>query len=277
MSWYKAVPLFLLAGHAFAGNGYVLGAGIEGDTADGRAASVIGSFGLGDKTWLSAAVARSSVDVGIRSPEVWYGDVGIDHRFDPLGIRVGASYWGDNDTLDSQDWRASLYWRNDRFSVAGDYEYRDFTFDLPATDFFPGRTVRFDATGAGLTMRFEITDNLSLGVYGMGYDYDVNLRLDNNRGLLELLAFSRLSLINSLVDYQANATLALDVGERRWEIDVGTWKGEVDGGTTRSATISVLNPFGDRADFELALGVDDSDLYGNVTILSVFLYFYGGS
>ena len=276
MRWSRAVPLILLSGNALAAGGYVLGAGLEGDSADGLAGSVIGDIELGDKTWLSAAAARSTVDVGIRSPDAWYGDVGIDHWFDPVGVRAGASYWGDNDTLDSNDWRASLYWRSDRFSLAGDYEFRDFTFDLPATDFFPGRTVSFDASGVGLTTRFDITDKLSIGLYGMDYDYSVNLRLDSNRGLLDLLAFSRLSLINSLVDYQAHATLALDVGDRRWELDIGTWKGEVDGGTTRSATVSLLNPLGNNADLELALGVDDSELYGNVTFFSVFLFFYGG-
>ena len=143
----------------------------------------------------------------------------------------------------------------------------------------------------------------------MDYDYDVNLRLDSSRGLLELLSFSRLSLINSLVDYRAYATLGLDAGESHWRLDVGTWKGEVaqhggiarrnqrvairaqlelreaararegevDGGTTRSATISFLNPLGEKADVEFSLGIDDSELYGNVTFFSVFLYFYGGT
>lgn len=276
MSWYKAIPLCLLAGNAFAGGGYVLGMGLEGDSADGLAASIVGDVEVSDKTWLSAAFARTSVDAGIRSPETWYGDLGVDHWFDPVGVRVGASYWGDNDTLDSEDWRASLYWRNEQLSIAADYEHRDFTFDLPATDFFPGRTVSFDASGVGLTSRVDLTDSVSVAVSGMDYDYDVNLRLDSNRGLLELLAFSRLSLINSLVDYQAHVTLSIDVGDRRLELDLGTWKGEVDGGTTRSATISLLNPLGDGADIEFALGVDDSELYGDVTFASVFLYFYGG-
>jgi hypothetical protein len=31
-----------------------------------------------------------------------------------------------------------------------------------------------------------------------------------------------------------------------------------------------------KADVEFSLGIDDSELYGNVTFFSVFLYFYGG-
>ena len=277
MYWFRAVPLALVCGTAFAGNGYVIGGGVEGDSADGLAVAAIGDFALADKTWLSAAVARNTVDLpdstGIDS---WFGDLGLDHWFDPVGVRAGVSYWGDNDTLDSDDLRASLYWRAKRFSIAADYAYRDFTFDLPATDFFAGRTVSFEADGIGITTRLDVTDRFSIGADAMDYDYSANLRLDSNRGLLELLTFSRLSLINSLVDYHAYANFALDVGKRRWELDVGTWKSAVDGGTTRSATISLLNPLGDKGDIEFSLGVDDSDLYGDVTFLSVFLYFYGG-
>jgi len=277
MPWFRAFLLILSASPVFAGEGYIVGGGIEGDTADGLAGSFIGEFGLTKKTWLSAAAARNTVDrpdsTGIDS---WYGDVGIDHWFEPLGVRAGLSYWGDQDSLDSTDYRASLYWRNDRFSIAADYVFRDFEVDLPRTDFAAARTFGFDADGIGLTARVEITDDVDIGVSGMDYDYSVNLRLTDNQRLLDLLAFSRLSLINSLVDYRAYATLGVDVGKRRWELDIGQWEGEVDGGKTTSATLRYLNPFGDRADIEFALGYDDSELYGNVTFFSVFLYFYGG-
>ena len=135
----------------------------------------------------------------------------------------------------------------------------------------------FDATGLGFTASVDVTDDVSLGLAGMGYDYSVNLGLDRNRVILQLLSFSRLSLINSLVDYRVHATLGVTAGESRWQFDVGSWKGEVDGATTRSATVSFLTPMSERSDIEFALGVDDSELYGNVSFLSVNLYFYGGS
>lgn len=278
MSWFKTLPLLILASNALAAEGYILGGGLEADSADGRAISVIGQFGLTEKTWVSAALARNAVDLPFRQdPDTLYADLGIDHWWDPVGIRAGLAYWGDKDSLESEDWRASLYWRADNFSIAGEYEFRDFKFDLSTVDLFPARQGGFDASGVGLTTRFDITDTASVSLSGMSYDYDVNLQLDSARGLLQLLAFSRLSLINSLVDYRAYITLGLDAGQRSWQFDVGTWKGEVDGGTTRSATIRYLNPLGDKADVEFSLGVDDSDLYGNVTFFSVFLYFYGGT
>lgn len=277
MCWFRTLLLTSLCAPAVAGEGFVIGGGVEADTADGLAGALVGEFGLTEKTWLSAAVARNTVDrpdsTGIDS---WYADVGIDYWFEPLGLRLGLSYWGDDDTLDSNDVRGSIYWRNDRVTVSADYKYRDFDADLPRTDFFAARTFGFDADGYGLTTRIKVTDDVDIGLSGMDYDYSVNLRLDDSRRLLEFLVFSRLSLINSLVDYRAYATLGVDVGKRRWELDLGRWKGEVDGGTTRSATLRFLNPLGESADVELALGFDDSDLYGSVTFFSVFLYFYGG-
>lgn len=278
MYWRSGIALVLLAGNVLAAEGFILGLGVEGDSADGLSASVIGDIAVAENTWITGAVAKSSVDSAFSpSLETWYGDLGLDHWFDPVGIRIGASYWGDSDTLDSRDWRGSVYWRGDRIMVAGNYEYRDFRFDLPATNFFPGRTARFDASGVGLTTRFDLTEKVSVGLYGMDYDYSANLRLDSNRGLLDLLSFSRLSLINSLVDYRAGITMGLEQGNRHWQLDLSSWDGEVDGSTTRSATVRLLTPMGKGSDIEFSLGVDDSDLYGDVTFLSVFVYFYGGS
>lgn len=278
MSWSRGLPLLLLVGNALAAEGYIFGLGAEGDTADGLAASIIGEIGVTEDTWISAAVARNSVKLPrSENLDTWYVDLGIDHWFDPVGIRAGMAYWGDSDILDSVDWRASLYARGGRLTIAGDLEYRDFRFRLPATDFFPGRTVSFAAQGIGLNARVELSDAVSLSLFGMDYDYDVNLDIDSNRRILELLSFSRLSLINSLVDHRIGASLGVDVDERRWQFDLMSWKGEVDRGATRSATVRFLTPIGDATDIEFGIGADDSDLYGTVTFFSVFLYFYGGS
>lgn len=276
MYWRKALPIMLLAGNALAAEGWVVGIGGEADTADGLAGTVIADVAVAENTWLTGSVGGNNVDLPQReSVDTWYGDLGIDHWFDPVGVRLGVAYWGDSDILDSRDWRGSLYWRTKSVTLAGDYEYRDFNFILPAIGQFPGRRIEFDAQGIGLSTRFELNDVVSLSLTGMSYDYSVDLRLDNNRGILELLSFSRLSLINSLVDYRAFAMLGLDVGDNSWQLEAGTWRGAVDGSTTQSATVRFLTPLGRSSDVEFGLGVDDSELYGTVTFFSVFLYFYG--
>lgn len=278
MSWRSCIVLLVLGGNALAADGYIVGFGIEGDTAEGLSASLLGDVALSENTWLTGAIAKSTVDLPrMQTIETLYGDLGVDHFVDPVGVRLGVAYWGDSDILDSRDWRGSLYWKSDKAMLAGDFEYRDFRFELPATDFFAGRVARFDANGIGLSTRFDLSDKVSLGLHGMDYDYSVNLRLDSNRGILDLFSFSRLSLINSLVDYRAGMTLGLEAGQQHWQLGLTSEKIEVDGSETRSATLRLITPMGSRGDVEFSLGVDSSDFYETVTFLSVFLYFYGGS
>ena len=278
MSWRKSIPLLLLASNALAAEGYILGFGLEGDSAEGLAASVVGDVALTSNTWLTGSLAKSKLDLPRRQTlETLYGDLGLDHWFDPVGVRLGVAYWGDSDLLDSVDWRGSLYWRGDNAMISADYEFRDFNFELPAFDAFPGRSARFDAQGIGLSGRINLSEKASLNLYGMDYTYSVDLSTDRNQAILQLLSFSRLSLINSLVDYSAGAALGVDAGLQRWLFELSTWKGEVDGSVTNSATIRLMTPMGEKSDIEFGLGVDNSELYGTVTFLSVYLYFYGGT
>ncbi len=270
----------LVAGNAWsAGNGYMIGGGVEADAADGMAASVFGDVGVSEKTWISAAMVRSSSKL-LNGDDLntVYGDLGIDHFFTPVGIRAGVSYWGDPDILDALDWRGSLYLRGTRGTLAGEFDFRNIDFTIPRTDTFPGRTISFDASGVGLTARLDLTDAVSLHLSGMDYDYSINLRLDPSRvELIRLLTATRLSLINSLVDYRASAGLGIDIGSRHLQIDIASWRGAVDGGRTKSATVRLLMPMSGSSDIEFGVGYDDSELYGDTTFFSVFLYFYGGT
>lgn len=136
--------------------------------------------------------------------------------------------------------------------------------------------MNFDADGIGGSARIDLGKSANISLSGMSYDYSVNLNINTDRGIGELVSVSRLSLINSLVDYRASLSLGLDDDERRWELDIGTRVGIVDDGRTNSVTLRFLTPLGNSSDVELGLGADDSELYGNATFLSVFVYFYGG-
>ena len=232
--------------------------------------------GVAKETWLSAAIAASRIDLPRgTSIDTLYADLSIDHWFQPVGIRAGVAYWGDSDVLSSVDYRGSLYWRNDRVSITGNYEYRDFTFDIFRLDALPGQDVKFHADGIGLAVRFELSPAVDLSLSGMDYEYNVNLGIAANRPIVDFLSVSRLSLLNSLIDYRARVALGVDVGERRWSLDYATWAGEVDGRDTESLTLRFLTPMGQKSDIEFGLGVDHSDDFGSVTLFSVFLFFYG--
>lgn len=276
MRWLRAPLLLLLAGPAWAAEGYIISIGAEVDNADASAGSLSGELAVTKNTWLSAAAASNSVDLprGVTLDTV-YGDIGVDHWFDPVGVRATISYWGDSDILDSRDYRGSLYWRNDKITLSGQYERRDFSFEVFRDTLRPGQDFEFSADGLGLSARFKLSKSVDLSLSAMDYDYDVDLRIDANRPILDYLSVSRLSLINGLIDYRARISLGVDVGNQHWSLDVARWKGEVDGREAHSATLRFLTPLGKTSDIELGLGVDRSSGYDTVTVFSVFFYFYG--
>lgn len=279
MSSFRFLAALLLVGNAWAaGDGYIIGGGVESDSEDGMSSAVIGGVGLAENTWLSAGVGKSSVDLtNGRELETIYADVELDHFFDSVGIRVGAAYWGDSDILESNDWRASLYWRNETVTLAAEYEFRDFDFIIPSTDMQSIRQLVFDADGFGVTALFQMSENTSLRLAGKKYNYSVPFRPFENADAASLVSVSRLSLINTLVDHRAAVSLGIDHGLSRWDIDVATWEGVIAGSRTNSLTLRFLTPMSAKSDIELSLGYDNSDLYGDVTFFSLYVYFYGGN
>lgn len=277
MCWFRTSLLLVLSSPVWAIEGYIIGGGVETDNADGLSGVVVVDLGVTKKTWLSASFGKNTVDLPSGANfDTQSGDIGVDYFFDPIGVRVETAFWGDDLILDSKDWRASLYWRNEVASISAKYEKRDFDFNIPRTDLFAGRRAEFDATGIGASARFNLGERISLNLSAMEYDYSVRLNQESNAGILTLLSASRLSLINNLIDRRAGIGLDLDVGDRTWGLDYGSWKGAVDGSTTNSTTLRFLTPMSSGSDVEFSIGVDDSDRYESVTFISVFLFFYGG-
>lgn len=268
--------LLLASASALAADGYMIGVGAESDGDGGLSAAVIGGVGLSETTWLSAGLAKSAVDLlSGRKLETLYADVELDHFFDPIGIRVGAAYWGDSDVLESNDWRAAMYYRNDTATLSLEYEFRDFDLIIPSTNFFMSRRVMFDADGFGASARINTSENTSLRLRGIKYDYSIPFRPVENVDAASLLSVTRLSLINTLVDHRASVSLSIDHGLKNWDIELSTWENILDKSRTRSLTVRYLMPMTDETDIELGVGYDDSELYGDVAFFSLFLYFYG--
>jgi hypothetical protein len=278
MASARYLLLLLLGADALAaGDGYMIGGGVETDTDSATSVSVVGSVGLAKSTWLSGAVARNSSELSRRfSSETMLWDVEFDHGFGPVGFRIGAGYWGDPDVLESRDLRGSLYWQNDVAMLSGEVESRRFRLTTPGIR-LPPREFPFDADGLGVSARFRMGDNVMLRFSGMKYDYSVNFRPVRNQDVIDLLSVSRLSLINSLVDSRALVALAANKGMKRWELDLATSKSALVGDRTNSLTLRYLQPVSDTSDIEFSLGYDESELYGSATFFSLYLYFYGGT
>ncbi len=265
----------LLSAGANAGEGYILGVGAEGDTSGSLAYSVFGDFGLTENTWLSATAAKAEAEGAFSELRTVYGDVGLDHYFDPVGIRIGAAYWGDDDILDSVDIRGSIYVRTSSVSFAADYERRnfEFSFDLPLVQ--ERRQVEFEADGYGLNFRVAAGKRASLYLRGMSYDYSVDLTRLQNISDLSFLSASRLSLANSLLDHRVDAGVDIKFGLKMLSLEIGNRQTAIDSGSVNSFSVGYLFPASDASDIELRVGYDDSDLFGDTTILSFFWFFYG--
>nr|MDJ0911513.1 hypothetical protein [Woeseiaceae bacterium] len=191
---------------AFADSGaFLIGGGVEADSEDGLAITLLGDISIGENTWLSAAAARSTVDIPRRDDsDTWYGDLSIDHYFDPAGIRLGVAYWGDSDVLDSTDARLSVYSRGEKSYLSIDGEHREFDLVVPPFGPFPGSERSFSANGLGLSTRLNLNDDISVRASGMSYEYDIDLDVGETDRVVDLLSVSRLSLLSSLIDWRAS-------------------------------------------------------------------------
>ena len=257
--------------------GYILGIGAAADSEDGRAYSAFGDFGIRDDTWLSATIGSTETEAMIGGFSTNFYDLGIDHYFNPVGIRISGAYWGDSNILDSDDVRASFYYRDDIASFSADYERRDFDFVFESAILQDRRKTEFHADGWGLTNRIQFNDRVTLRLSGMHYDYSRDIRIQPEIDVLRFLSASRLSLINSLIDYRINAGIEFRFGLRSVDLSAGTWKTAVDQSKVDSYTVGFLTPMTDRTDIEFRLSFDDSENFGKTTALTVYLYYFGGS
>jgi hypothetical protein len=267
---------FLLTGEpAWADRGdYIAGIGAQADTADGRAISLFGDFGVSDSAWLSAAAGHTQTD-GVLGFDALYADIGLDYSFEPIGIRIGGAYWGDSELLDSVDYRGSLYFRNDRLSLSGDYERREFDFTYQPLFGDGERTVDFYADGVGLTSWLRTSKNTSLYLGGMDYEYSIDIRLQENIDSVRALTVSRLSIINSLIDYRLNAGLNIRLGTRTLDVNVSNWRTELDQGQVTSYGVGLTTPLDDFSDLEVRIAYDESENFGSTWVFSLFFYTFG--
>ena len=279
MPLFKGNMAFLLAlllsSNAFAGDGYIIGLGAEGDTSDSLAFSTFGDFGLSEKTWISVTAAKAQAEGVFSQLNTLYGDIGLDHFFDPIGIRIGVAYWGDEDILDSVDTRGSIYLRTKSVTFAADYERRNFDFFFDLQPLLQRRQVEFEADGYGLNIRAAASTRVNLFIRGMSYDYSVDLTNLQSISDLNFLAASRLSLANSLLDHRMDAGIDIKFGLKLLSLEFGRRQTAIDGGRVGSISAGFLFPASDASDIELRLGYDDSENFGGTTVFSFFWFFYG--
>jgi hypothetical protein len=254
--------------------GVVIGLGAEADTAEGRAYSLFADVALADHTWLSGAVAHTQSSNDSFDLDTKFADLSLDHYFNPIGIRFGAGYWGDQNILESKDAHASIYLRGGWGSIAASYEHREFDLTFRSDALPEPRKIGFSSNGYGLSARFNTSKRTSIHIAGMSYDYSRQIELRPETDRLRFLGVSRISLMNSLIDYQISGGFEVDFGQRRVDFRYSRWKTAVIQSDVDSFSIGLLMPVGFAADMEFRLAMDDSVEFGKTTVFSVFLYLF---
>ena len=274
--WALAATLLLSVSLAHAQGGFIAGLNVELDSADGRAAGGFLDYGFTDSTWLSIGLARTNTGGPLGGLETLYADTALEQSFGAFGIRAAAAYWGDDEILDSNDGRISAFYRGERASISIDYERRSFDFVIePLLTDRPDRTVEFTADGIGGVGRLRTGDKTSLFASGMAYDYSRDIRLTDNIDTLRFLSSSRLSLMNSLVDYRFNVGFDYSIGQHTVDLSFSQWQTAIDGSRVNSIAIGLLTPAGYNSDFDLRLAFDESETFGSTVALAIGLYFFG--
>jgi hypothetical protein len=92
---------------------------------------------------------------------------------------------------------------------------------------------------------------------------------------LRFLSLSRLVLSHGLLDHKAHAGVEFEFGLRSLDFRYTNWRGVADQGSIDSFGAGFLTPLTGSSDIEVRLSRDDSDEFGDSTVLSVFLYFFG--
>ena len=255
---------------------FLLGLGVEADSTDGRAISTFADIEYSDKTWLSLVAVQSETDGVTSSNETTFLSVNVDSFFDPVGLRIGAGYWGNSNVLDSQDLSMSLYINGNSGSLSIDFERRKFEFLLQA-EALSRQPVEFSADGLGISSRLAFSQNIIFYLGGMAYDYSKDLRVLPNINSLAYISRSRLSAVGNLIEHQLSAGLEYRFGLKSVDFAISQWQIAIDDSRVDSYSIGYLTPVFDRFDTELRLSLDQSETYGKTTAVSFYLYYFGGS
>ena len=109
----------------------------------------------------------------------------------------------------------------------------------------------------------------------MSYSYSRDIRLQESIDNLRILSTSRLSLMNSLIDFRVSGGIDYRFGSKTVDFTISTWQTALDGGRVNSIAIGFTAPSGVATDLEIRLAFDESESFGSTIALAVSFYFFG--
>jgi hypothetical protein len=233
-------------------------------------------LGLSETTWLSLTAGSSRAPSSDAEVKAGLLAAGIEHNFGPVGIAVGAERWGDENDLESGDWREEIFVANERFRVGLLLEQRDVDIYFSGGPLLNGRRAAIEADGIGLGGRVRLAPLWRLYGSWMDYDYPPGIALIPRAESLGLLSASAATLAYSLADRYARVGIERKVGRKLVNLDLGSDRSAIDGAVLRSVSAAVLWPVGRRMDLEVHVGTsqvesEPSSVYGGISLI-----IYGG-
>ena len=234
-------------------------------------------IGLTDATWLSLSAGKSRAPSSVTDTSAGLLTAGIEHNFGPIGLALATDRWGDEDALESEDWREEIFFANERFRVALLLEQRDVDIFFSGGILQPGpRKLAIDADGMGLGGHVRVAPRWRLYGSWMEYDYPAAIQLIPRAENLGRLSDSTVTLAYSLVESFSRLGIERAFGAKLVNLDFGSDRSAVDGSDLDSVSAGVLWPVGRRLDLEVHVGTVrtegfDSSLYGGLSLIV-----YGG-
>jgi hypothetical protein len=250
-----------------------VGAQVDDESNDSLLATF--NWGVTDDTWLSFSAGRSSSPADRANIDADTLVAALDHSFGTFGIALELERWGDEDALETNDWRGSVYYEPERFRIGFAYEQRD--IDIPFTVVGPfggrfSRTAELSSDSVGLDLRVRPADSWNVYFAATEYDYDRDLAPLPRIALLNLLSTSTLTLANSFIDHERMIGFDKEIGSKLVTVTFTTDRSAIDGSKFETFDAALLFPIGRRVDLEVNLGsgrseLADAGVYGGVLLL----------
>lgn len=252
-----------------------VGADFDAESNDGLVAQV--NVGVGRRTWLSFAAARTTADRLDLRADTW--SVAVDHRFGSLvGVTFGVERWGDPAALESTDRHGSLYIVKPRFRLALEHERRKLDIPFTLTGPFGGTLSRTAALGADrteLTLQLSPAGRWRVHASLAEHDYERGLALIPRIERLNLLSASTLTLADSLVDRERQVGFEREIGAGLFSADLARDESAIDWTKFETVSAAWLFPLGRRVDLELQVGRGRSDLLEPAVYGGLLFIVYG--
>ncbi len=256
--------------------------GLAAQTDENQSQSFYTTFnwGVAADTWVffSAGQSTSPAELADVSTNDLLG--GIDHSFGLFGITFEAGRWGNEDDVQTSDYRSSFYFHGDRFNVGLELERRDIdlTFSIlgPLGQRFRPAATELTGDGTGIFFRADLTDWWRMYGSSRKYEYSRNLALLPGLDVFNFLTSATPTLANSFLKDDYRVGFEWRAGTKLINLNFGRNRSAVDLSELVSISASMLFPISYRMDLEFNVGRSTSDFFEPTFYGGVLLLIYGG-